>query len=91
MTALALPELLTHDQALMCVQSLQIRASAELGDSVVIDASTLKKFDSSALAALLQCRRDAAVMGKSFKLSGLPQQVRELANLYGIRELLESH
>jgi phospholipid transport system transporter-binding protein len=76
MTTLVLPALLTHDQASACEQ-------------VLIDASALEKFDSSALAVLLQCRRDSVASGKSFEVTGLPHQLRELANLYGISELLE--
>ena len=91
MTTLALPSLLTHDQAVNCTQSLGQGIRAESGEKVVIDASALEKFDSSALAVLLQCRRDAATSGKSFTVTGLPHQLRELADLYGISELLEKH
>jgi phospholipid transport system transporter-binding protein len=89
MTTLALPALLTHDQASACVQSLGLGIWAEQTSKVLIDASALEKFDSSALAVLLQCRRDSVASGKSFEVTGLPHQLRELANLYGISELLE--
>lgn len=85
---LALPTLLTHDQAAAFARSLVLGIRAEPIDKVVIDASALEKFDSSALAVLLQCRREAAVAGKSFSVTGLPHQCRELVNLYGISELL---
>jgi phospholipid transport system transporter-binding protein len=91
MPTLALPALLTHDQAVSCVQSLGLGIRAEAGEKVVVDASLLEKFDSSALAVLLQCRRDSAAFGKSFEVTGLPHQLRELANLYGISELFEKH
>jgi phospholipid transport system transporter-binding protein len=91
MTTLALPALLTHDQATTCALSLGLGIRTESGDQVLIDASALEKFDSSALAVLLQCRRDAAASSKSFEVVGLPHQLRELANLYGISELLEKH
>lgn len=87
---LALPALLTHDQATACAQSLGLDIRAEKGETVFIDASALEKFDSSALAVLLQCRRDSVTSGKSFAVTGLPHQLRELADLYGISELLES-
>jgi phospholipid transport system transporter-binding protein len=89
MTTLALHALLTHDQASACVQSLGLGIRAEQASKVLIDASALEKFDSSALAVLLQCRRDSTALGKSFEVTGLPHQLRELANLYGISELLE--
>jgi phospholipid transport system transporter-binding protein len=91
MTTLALPALLTHDQASTCALSLGLGIRTESGDQVLIDASALEKFDSSALAVLLQCRRDAAASSKSFEVVGLPHQLQELANLYGISELLEKH
>jgi phospholipid transport system transporter-binding protein len=40
---------------------------------------------------LLQCRRDSVALGKSFEVTGLPHQLGELADLYGISELLEKH
>jgi phospholipid transport system transporter-binding protein len=91
MTTLALPALLTQDQATACAQSLGLGIRAEQAKAVLIDASLLEKFDSSALAVLLQCRRDSVASGKSFEVTGLPYQLRELANLYGISELLEAH
>ena len=90
MTTLALPSLLTHDQATACAQSLGLDIRAEQGETVFVDASALEKFDSSALAVLLQCRRDAVASGKSFAVTGLPRQLLELADLYGISELLVS-
>jgi phospholipid transport system transporter-binding protein len=89
MTALALPSLLTHDQAATCALSLGAGIRAEKSGLVAIDASGLEKFDSSALAVLLQCRRESTVLGKRFEVTGLPHELRELAGLYGIDELLE--
>ena len=91
MTTLALPTLLTHDQATACAQSLGLEIRTKKSDVICIDASALEKFDSSALAVLLQCRRDAATTGKSFAVTDLPHQLLELADLYGISELFEKH
>lgn len=91
MTTLALPALLTHDQAVDCLRSLGLGVRAETGAKVAIDASALEKFDSSALAVLLQCRRDSVASGKNFAVTGQPLKLRELADLYGIGELLEAH
>jgi phospholipid transport system transporter-binding protein len=88
MTTLALPSLLTHHQAASCALSLGAGIRAEKGDKVAIDASALDKFDSSALAVLLQCRRESNAMGKQFEVIGLPPQLRKLATLYEIGELL---
>lgn len=59
-------------------------------DGVVVDASALKKFDSSALAVLIECRRQALVAGKAFSVYGVPERLRHLANLYGVEELIPS-
>jgi phospholipid transport system transporter-binding protein len=54
----------------------------------VADASSLQKFDSSAIAVLLECRREAQIQGKSFSVRGLPERLRSLAALYGVAQLL---
>jgi phospholipid transport system transporter-binding protein len=59
-----------------------------LPSPVVADASSLIKFDSSAVAVLLECRREAQIQGKSFSVRGLPERLRSLAALYGVAELL---
>jgi phospholipid transport system transporter-binding protein len=88
--ALFLPALLTHDQATVCARTLGLGIQAEQSEAVCIDASALEKFDSSALAVLLQCRRDSVASGKSFAVTGQPLKLLELADLYGIGELLQS-
>ena len=90
MPALALPSLLTHDQAAVCAQTLAAGIRAEVSDKVVIDGSALARFDSSALAVLLQCRREAVALGKGLTIDGLPAKLRELAALYGIQSLIEA-
>jgi phospholipid transport system transporter-binding protein len=85
---LVLPAELTNLQATALLQSLgeQLRAQTE-GD-VAVDASALERFDSSVLALLLQLRRDALAMRKTFSVKGLPPRLRDLAGLYGVAELL---
>jgi phospholipid transport system transporter-binding protein len=56
--------------------------------AVVADAGALAHFDSSALAVLLECRREALAGGKTFAVARLPARLRELAVLYGVAELL---
>lgn len=90
---LKLPAQLTHDQALACVADLkkawpQAMAAAGSGQPVVLDASLLERFDSSALAVLLACRRMALASGQGLAVRGLPPRLRQLAGLYGIGELI---
>ena len=61
---------------------------SEPGPQAVADASALREFDSSALAVLLECRREALALGKSFAVTQLPARLRDLAALYGVSELL---
>ena len=85
---LMLPAEITHAYARTCVRMLAQALQGERESAVVADATALAKFDSSALAVLLECRREALVMGKTFSVRGLPARLRSLAALYGVGELL---
>ncbi len=85
---LVLPAELTHDQASACVGMLVQSLRSVQAQTVVADAGALSKFDSSALAVLLECRRETLAIGKSFSVSRMPQRLRELAGLYGVADLL---
>ncbi len=85
---LVLPVRLTQEEAPACMRMLQQGLAGQNSTSAVVDASALAQFDSSALAVLLECRREASVLGRGFAVKGLPQRLRELATLYGIAGLL---
>ena len=85
---LVLPARLTHEEAPACMRMLQQGLHGQTGTATVVDASALQQFDSSALAVLLECRREAGVLGRAFSVKGLPQRLRELAALYGVARLL---
>jgi phospholipid transport system transporter-binding protein len=85
---LVLPPKLTHDDAPACMRMLQQGLAGQQGSAAVVDASALDRFDSSALAVLLECRREASALGRSFAVKGLSPRLRELASLYGIAGLL---
>ncbi len=85
---LVLPAELTHTQAGSCLKLLLQAAGAETGAEVLVDASPLLRFDSSALAVLLACRRECLEDGKRFAVRGLAPRLRELAELYGVAGLL---
>jgi len=89
---LKLPAVLTHHQALDWARSLKLalRAAASDMTPVIADASALTQFDSSALAVLLDCRREALATGRIFWVQGLPPRLRQLAGLYGIAPLIPS-
>ncbi|CAN7600229.1 STAS domain-containing protein [Variovorax sp. LjRoot84] len=85
---LVLPPKLTHDDAPACVLMLRQGLAGQTGSSTVVDASALAQFDSSALAVLLECRRESSALGRGFAVKGLPSRLRELASLYGVAGLL---
>jgi phospholipid transport system transporter-binding protein len=85
---LQLPPELTHEQAADCCRGLAQALRSEAGPEAVADASALRHFDSSAIAVLLECRRDALALGRRFSVRGLPPRLRALAVLYGVEQLL---
>jgi phospholipid transport system transporter-binding protein len=84
-----LPEGLTVREAgatlRMLAQALHREGSA---GPVEIDASPLARFDSAALAVLLECRRQAQSFGRAFELRHAPDKLVALARLYGVEDLL---
>lgn len=89
MAVLRLPAVLMHPQATACRVQL-VQAMVATQDRVVLlDASALEEFDSSALAVLLACRRQAQALGRSLQVQGLSERLRELATLYGVQVLLQ--
>ena len=85
---LVLPAELTHAEATACCRMLAQALRTEPGREAVVDASALRRFDSSALAVLLECRREALAQGKSFAVNQLNPRLRALATLYGVAVLL---
>jgi phospholipid transport system transporter-binding protein len=85
---LVLPPELTHEHAAACCRMLEQGMRSDPAPVIVADASALSRFDSSALAVLLDCRREALALGKTFAVKGLPSRLRVLAGLYGVADLL---
>lgn len=87
---LVLPETITHASAAACLASLSRSLDNASGTELVLDAGGLIRFDSAALAVLLEVRRNVLKMGKKLVLKNAPQRLQDLAALYGIAELLPS-
>ena len=87
---LVLPAELTHAQAAACLGMLVQTLRKHQEPTVVADASATVVFDSSALAVLLACRREALGLGKAFSVRGLHERLAALALIYGVNELLPS-
>ena len=88
MTVLVLPVDLTRVHATACLQMLVQGLRSEPESTVVVDAGALDRFDSSALAVLLEFRRESLSLGKRLAIRAMPERLRDLAALYGIGELL---
>ena len=84
---LTLPAVVTHAQALETALGLKAQVASQTAE-VVLDATALTQFDSSALAVMLACRRAALAAGKTFAVHGLPARLGQLAGLYGVAELV---
>lgn len=87
---LVLPASLTMREARDALRLLTVSLERESEVELVIDGSQLERFDSSALAVLLECRRLADAWGKRFMLHALPPPLAELARLYGVDSLLHT-
>lgn len=83
----ALPATLTIKDARAAVLALESAIGQGTGP-IEIDASTLTAFDTSAIAALLELRRQAQAVGRTLAVHGAPPAMVELAGLYGVADLL---
>ena len=85
---LLLPAAVTAREANDTLRLLTQALKDEGGAAVVVDASNLTQFDSSALAVLLECHRAADAWGKPFELRHAPPKLAALVHLYGVDALL---
>ncbi len=87
--ALALPQVLTLREAKAALAALVAAVQQQQAQAAVrVNAAPLRKFDSSALAVLLECRRVALGSGRSLAVEGLPASLQGLAHVYGVAPLL---
>lgn len=90
-SVLKLPSDLTFTKAVACVAAFKkdLRVPKHGGLlQIVLDASAVKQFDSSALAVLMQLRRDVIILGgQGVVLESMPAKLRELSELYGVSAL----
>ena len=89
MNPLKMPASLLHGQADACLSQWLSLLPAALPKAVLLDASSLREFDSSALAVLLGLRRVLSQKGSTLQVEGMTPRLCELANLYGVLGLLE--
>lgn len=81
----ALPAKVTHAQAPAFAAAVLQVAQRHPQQALSLDASALREFDSSLLAALMQVYRK---MGTKAQLNHAPAQLRELVKVYGVEEAM---
>ena len=87
--ALQLPAVTALEQTPALMREVDaMLAEPEGAAALRLDASALTEFDTSAIALLLHAQRAARARGVVFELQGAPAKLRELAELYGVEELL---
>lgn len=85
---LLLPAVLTQREARDVLRVFRETAARSADAELVVDGSGLQRFDSSALAVLLACRRQAEELKRGFVVRALPVKLSGLARLYGVDALL---
>jgi phospholipid transport system transporter-binding protein len=91
MLHLALPPSLTLAESAEVQAALRTQCACSASVSaLVVDASALQTFDSSALSVLLGLRRHALSLGWSIRFVGLPATLLDLAQVYGVASLLDA-
>jgi phospholipid transport system transporter-binding protein len=71
------------------VESARYEARTDLPERLVIDFAHVTTVDSSAVALLLDWRRQAIARGKTLEFVNLPPPLLALARLYGVSELIQ--
>ena len=84
----ALPEAVTVHTVTAVLASLSRQLGQAQGQEATLEAGALRSFDSSAVALLLELRRDLSQQGRQLRLVNLPGKLQELVALYGVSELL---
>lgn len=82
-----LPATATLDETAELAAALPAAVAAGSGP-LAIDAGALQAFDTSLIALLLQARRLAREAGRDIRVTGAPAKLAQLAQLYGVEELL---
>ena len=72
-------------------ESAKYAERTDLPDRLTIDFAAITGVDSSAVALLLEWRREALARGKQLIFVNLPANLLALADLYGVAELIQPH
>lgn len=84
----ALPSQVTLAEAGKVLLELKQALAQQAGPVVTLDAGSLRVFDSSAVAVLLELRRLLLAEGKTLQVNHWPRRLEDLMGLYGVGNLL---
>jgi len=84
----ALPDKLTMGTATAEMARLASLMGRHQQPRMTLDAGALEVFDSSAIAVLLELRRELLRQGLELQVLRMPPRLRDLMTLYGVGELL---
>ena len=88
MSVIALPADLNGDQAAALLPQLRSQIASQSTGAVVLDAAGVRRFDSAALALMLECRRLALASQRTLQVQNLPAGLQSMAHVYGVDEVL---
>ena len=71
-----------------CAEQGQALINASKAAAVVVDCSAVEKSSSVGLSLLLCFMRDAQAAGKALSIRGMPEDMREIAQVSELTELL---
>lgn len=83
-----LPPQVTLADAGKTLMELKQALTQQTGPVVTLDAGPLRVFDSSAVAVLLELRRQLLTEGKTLQVHNWPRRLEALMGLYGVGDLL---
>jgi phospholipid transport system transporter-binding protein len=79
---------LTINTVQMMRDSLLSRIKNNQHKTVTIDLSGLGNFDTSGLALLIDIKKQCNQHSKNLRFINVPQKITDLANFYGVEEIL---
>ncbi|MDO8903260.1 lipid asymmetry maintenance protein MlaB [Hydrogenophaga sp.] len=85
---IAMPDVVTMHVASGVLQALSSSLALQTDAVATVDAHALQTFDSSAVAVLLELKRELAQGGRTLEVVNLPPKLKALVALYGVSEML---
>lgn len=88
MSMIALPADISGDRAAALLPQLRQQIQSQGVKTLMLDGAAVQRFDSAALALLLECRRLAQTAQSMLTVHNLPAGLLSMAHAYGVDALL---